>query len=350
VDTLFLKVNAQQPEEEIIARAAEAIRQGGLVAFPTETVYGLGADGLNGDAVKKIFAAKGRPSDNPLILHVADPKEVFYLASVVPLKAQVLMEAFWPGPLTLVLPCRNIIPPEVTAGLDTVAIRMPDHPVALALIKASVRPLAAPSANRSGYPSPTTAVHVWADLAGKVDVILDGGAAGVGLESTILDLTGDPPTILRPGGVTKEQLEDVIGEVHMDPGLISEEAVPKAPGMKYVHYSPQAKVIVLQGQSPAVAAKIAELLQVNAGKGLKTALLLSSETWPLVRTEQAVYAREMGSRAGLEDVARKLYHELRMCDQAGSDVVLIEGYQEEGLGAALMNRILKSAGYEVINC
>jgi len=350
VETQLLKVNPQNPEEEIVGQAAALIRAGKLVAFPTETVYGLGANGLDGAAVAKIFAAKGRPADNPLILHIADPKDIFYIASTVSLKAQLLMEAFWPGPLTLVVPSRSIIPGEVTAGLETVAVRMPAHPVALALIKAAQRPLAAPSANRSGYPSPTAAAHVWDDLAGRVDLILDGGVTGVGLESTVLDLTEIQPTILRPGGVTKEQLQAVLGQVRMDPGLINPVAVPKAPGMKYTHYSPRAKVVVLQGEPAAVASMIAELLKIQRRRKNPPALLLSSETWPLVDRGKAVYAREMGSHNQLEQVAQKLYHELRMCDQAGSEPVLIEGYREEALGAALMNRMIKSAGYEIIKC
>lgn len=350
MDTHLLKVNAQKPEPEVIAQAAKIIKEGGLVAFPTETVYGLGANGLDSVAVAKIFSAKGRPGDNPLILHVADLKDVFYLASTVPLKAQLLMEAFWPGPLTLVLPSRTVIPREVTAGLDTVAIRMPDHPVALALIKAAKCPLAAPSANRSGYPSPTTTSHVMDDLAGRIEAVLDGGTTGVGLESTVLDLTEVLPTVLRPGGVTREQIAGVIGQVRLDPGLKNSAALPKAPGMKYTHYSPQAEVILLRGEPELVAAKATELLHLNYEKNLKTALLLSSETWPLVNKAKAVYAREMGSHNALGEVAHKLYHELRMCDQVGGQVILVEGYGEEGLGEALMNRLLKSAGYKLINC
>lgn len=350
METQFLKVDAQRPEQKVIDKAAEIINKGGLVAFPTETVYGLGANGLDGEAVKKIYVAKGRPADNPLILHVADLKDVFYLASIVPIKAQLLMEAFWPGPLTLVLPSRSIIPAQVTAGLETVAIRMPAHPVALALIKAAQRPIAAPSANRSGYPSPTSAGHVMDDLAGRIEAVLDGGSTGVGLESTVLDLTEGIPTILRPGGVTREQLAGVIGKIQLDQGLHNNESVPRAPGMKYTHYSPRAKVIVLRGEPKKVAMKAEELVQTNSAQNLKTALLLSSETWPLVSSDEAVYAREMGSHQKLEEVARRIYHELRMCDQAGSQIILVEGYQEEGLGEALMNRILKSAGYELINC
>lgn len=350
MQTTLWQADPKRVDPEIIEKAARLIRQGGTVAFPTETVYGLGANGLDPEAVARIFAAKGRPADNPLILHISRIKDVFYLAEAVPLKAQVLMEAFWPGPLTLVLPSRSIIPSGVTAGLGTVAIRMPAHPVALALIEAAKRPIAAPSANRSGYPSPTTAGHVLDDLEGRIDAIIDGGPTGLGLESTVLDLTEAQPIVLRPGGITREQLEEVIGQVFVDPGLEDPDLAPKAPGLKYTHYSPRAQVIVLRGEPGAVAAKAQEALTANQAKNLPTGLLLSSETWPLVDKEPAAYAREMGSHAALEDIAAKLYHELRMCDQAGCQVILVEGYPVKGLGEALMNRLLKSAGGRQIKC
>ncbi len=350
LQTIYWRVDPQNIDSAVICQAAGLLKAGQTVAFPTETVYGLGANGLDPEAVRGIFRAKGRPADNPLILHVAEPAEACRLTKAMPEAARDLMEKFWPGPLTLVLPKAPGIPEEVTAGLDTVGIRMPAHPVALALIRGAGVPVAAPSANRSGYPSPTMAEHVLADLDGKIGAVLDGGATGVGLESTVLDLTGSIPVILRPGGVTREQLTAVLGEVLLDPGLHDSNFRPKAPGMKYTHYSPQAKVLILQGDSAAVAAKAEAILQANAENNIRTALLLSSETWPFVRTEQAVYAQEMGSRNNLEQVAHKLYHELRMCDKLGSQVILVEGYQETGLGEALMNRLLKSAGYNAINC
>lgn len=347
--TVIWKVNPEKINRSIILKAARLIQDGRLVAFPTETVYGLGANGLDSAAVQKIFEAKGRPQDNPLILHIAEIKDAFYLARVVPLQAQVLMEKFWPGPLTLVLPKGPFIPDEVTAGLDTVAIRMPDHPTALALIKEAGKPVAAPSANRSGYPSPTQAAHVLADLKGRIDGILDSGPTGLGLESTVLDLSGDRPVILRPGGVTEEDISEVIGRVELDPGLADLAAAPKAPGMKYTHYSPRAQVILIQGDPPEVAAKTIEMVEEYSRRNQKVGLLLTEETWCCLGNMTVLYAKNMGSREQLEGIARLLYDELRRCDDAGADVILTETYKEEGLGTALMNRLLKSAGYKIVN-
>lgn len=353
METKYWQVSAQQPEPEIIRQAAMLIRQGGLVAFPTETVYGLGADGLNSEAVKKIFAAKGRPVDNPLILHIAESADVLRLARCVDARTQKLISRFWPGPLTLVLPKEKIIPDEVTAGLDTVAIRMPRHPVALALIKESGVPLAAPSANRSGYPSPTTGQHVYADLGGRIEAVLESGPTGVGLESTVLDLSADVPVILRPGGVTREELVSVLGTVSVDPGLADPQQKPKSPGMKYTHYSPRAEVILVQGATEKVVSKIKELVRQYSAQGKKIGLLLTTETWQGLGAEAetlpVLYQRNLGSESHLEDIARIIYRELRNCDTEGVEVIFTETYRTEGLGSALMNRLLKSAGYHVIN-
>jgi len=346
--TEIWRLSKVEPEREIIRTAAKIIKEGGLIAFPTETVYGLGADGLNPEAVKKIFQAKGRPADNPLILHIANMKDVFYLASIVPLKAQVLIERFWPGPLTLVLPKSKFIPDEITAGLDTVAVRMPQHPVALALIRESGVPLAAPSANLSGYPSPTEAAHVWQDLSGRIDAILDAGATGLGLESTVLDISGEVPVILRPGGVTKEELEEVIGPVQYDPGLLDSGETPKSPGMKYTHYSPRAEVLLLDGEPEQVIHMLTELADEYKQKGRKVGLLLTDEVYQKVKDFENIYIKNLGSRKELERIAHNIYAELRNCDIAGVDIILTETYREEGLGTALMNRLLKSAGYKVI--
>lgn len=347
--TQVWQVDVCSIKDEIISSAARIIANGGLVAFPTETVYGLGANGLSSRAVSGIFRAKGRPSDNPLILHVADIKAVYALAENIPPIAFKLMERFWPGPLTLVLPKQAVVPREVTAGLPTVAIRMPNHPVALRLIRAAGVPLAAPSANRSGLPSPTTAQHVWDDLAGRIDAILDAGPTGVGLESTVLDLTEEIPVILRPGGITSEELEEVLGQVAMDPGLVSPEAVPKAPGMKYTHYSPQAQVILVQGTPAQVSCKIRELVERYSREGKKVGLLLTDETWRFLGSLPVAYGKNIGTRLNLAGIARIIYGELRHCDRAGVDVIFTETYSQEGLGSALMNRLLKSAGYHVIN-
>lgn len=348
MDTLYWTVNKTQPELPVIRAAAKIIKEGGLVAFPTETVYGLGANGLDRAAVKKIFAAKGRPGDNPLILHIAHNRDLFYLADPVPLKAQVLMEAFWPGPLTLVLPRRSLVPYEVTAGLDTVAVRMPRNPVALALIREAGVPVAAPSANRSGYPSPTEASHVRDDLNGRIEAILDGGPAGLGLESTVLDLSGETPVILRPGGVTKEELEQVIGDVDSDPWLKEGEGQPKAPGMKYTHYAPRAKVVLVDGSPEKVPLRIRDLTADFQRQGLEVGLLLTDETWAAAGSLAARYTKILGSRRDLSGIGQKLYGELRHCDRMEVDVIITETYREEGLGAALMNRLLKSAGYNVV--
>ncbi|MFZ5752973.1 MAG: L-threonylcarbamoyladenylate synthase [Bacillota bacterium] len=349
METLLWKVDVQNPDGSIIKTAAGIIKKGGLVAFPTETVYGLGANGLSPEAVARIFRAKGRPSDNPLILHIADVHAVYTLAKDIPPAAFRVMERFWPGPLTLVLPKQDVIPREVTAGLATVALRMPSHPVALALIREAGVPVAAPSANRSGLPSPTTAQHVWDDLAGKIEAILDSGPTGVGLESTVLDLTEDRPVILRPGGITTEDLQEVLGEVSVDPGLAAPEAVPKAPGMKYTHYSPQAEVILVEGTPENVSRKIRELVERYTRQGKKIGLLLTDETWRLLGSLPVTYGKNMGTRLNLAGIARIIYGELRYCDQVGVDVIFTETYSQEGLGSALMNRLLKSAGYHVIN-
>jgi len=348
LNTLLWKVEPDNIDISVIEKAARILQEGGLVAFPTETVYGLGADGLNPRAVARIFAAKGRPQDNPLILHVAEHHDLDELVEAVPAEARLLIARFWPGPLTLVLPKKSHIPPEVTAGLATVAVRMPDHPAALALIKMAGVPVAAPSANRSGYLSPTRAEHVLEDLGGRIEAVLDAGPTGVGLESTVLDLSGEIPVILRPGGVTAEQLSAVLGPVQMDKGLIDPREIPKAPGMKYRHYSPRAEVVLIDGDPAQVAGKIRGLLENYARQQKKVGLLLTAETWQEAADLQTAYAREIGSRRRLEEIAQNIYGELRRCDQAGVDVVLTETYTQEGLGSALMNRLLKSAGYRVI--
>lgn len=356
--TVLWRIDADNIENSIIKKAACLLKEGGLVAFPTETVYGLGANGLDPSALRKIFEAKGRPQDNPLILHVAELKDAFHLAEKVPSKARILMEEFWPGPLTLVLPKSRFVPPEVTAGLDTVAIRMPAHPLALALIREAGLPIAAPSANRSGYPSPTTASHVLDDLEGRIDAVLDGGPTGIGLESTVLDVSGERPVILRPGGVTEEDLRRVIGEVELDRGITDSGIAPKSPGMKYTHYSPRAEVILLYGETPRVIAeRVIMWMEKFASEHKMAGLLLTEETWnclgasqDYLRAKNAVYVKNIGSRQNLEGIARLLYDELRRCDKAGADVILTETYQEEGIGRALMNRLRKSSGYRIADC
>jgi len=325
-----------------ISQAAALLRADEVVAFPTETVYGLGANALSTAAVQKIFQAKGRPSDNPLIVHIADRYQLEDIATDIPDVAYTLMEQFWPGPLTLVLKKKgNTICDAVTAGLSTVAVRMPAHPVALALIRESGLPLAAPSANRSGRPSPTSAMHVWADLHGKIAGIVDGGETGIGVESTVLDCTTDIPTILRPGGVTKEQLEQAIGRVAIDAALTDQKQTPKSPGMKYTHYAPKSPLIVVDG-SPNFLQK---LVDDERARGKKVGVLTTKE-------RQGVYKADVvlvcGERADLSTVANRLYDTLRAFDETDVDVIYSESFPSVGIGAAIMNRLQKAAGQQII--
>ncbi len=335
-------------EPSAIKKAADILRSGGLVAFPTETVYGLGADALNPEASGKIYAAKGRPSDNPLIVHIAETKAVYELAADVPEKAVMLMEAFWPGPLTIILPKKDIVPDTTTGGLGTVAIRMPSHPVSLNLIRASGLYIAAPSANTSGRPSPTTAAHVIDDMNGRIDMILDGGAVGIGIESTIIDLTGNIPAILRPGFITKAMLENILGAVAVDKALITNDSNirPKAPGMKYTHYAPKGELTIVEGSDCAkVAEKINALTAKKQQEKYKTAVIASSENASLYNCRNVLIA---GERAKGETVAAKLYGILRMCDELGADYIYSEAFNQGELGNAIMNRLLKAAGQRVI--
>lgn len=328
--------------------AADVIRNGGLVAFPTETVYGLGANAFDETAVKRIFEAKGRPSDNPLIVHIADKDKVRELAAVIPPVSVMLMDAFWPGPLTLVMHKSPAVPPVITAGLDTVAIRMPVHPIALALIKACGLPVAAPSANISGRPSTTRAEHVIEDLFGKVNVIIDGGSADVGLESTVLDVTVNPPMILRPGGVTAEQLESLLGGIAVDPVLSiesTESTVPKSPGTKYTHYSPKAKLIVVEGDLERVACEINRLIEVNILKGLNVGVLATDQTKHLYPGAKVISA---GDRLNPETIASNLFNALREFDRTDVQLILAEAVDDSGVGFAIMNRLSKAAGYNIV--
>ncbi|MEB3750801.1 L-threonylcarbamoyladenylate synthase [Geobacillus icigianus] len=335
-------VDKQQSYPQI-REAAEWLRVGEVVAFPTETVYGLGADAANTEAVEKIFAAKGRPSDNPLIVHVATMAQAESVVAAIPPLARTLMERFWPGPLTLVLPKRKgAVSERVTAGLPTVAVRMPAHPLALALIEESGLALAAPSANRSGRPSPTTAAHVLADLNGRIAGVMDGGPTGIGVESTVLDCSQTVPTILRPGGVTKEALMEVIGHVAEAAGQEHEPGAPKAPGMKYTHYAPKAPLWIVAG-SPAF---LQRLVEESRAEGKAVGVLTTEE-------HRGQYAADIviscGTRRALETVARQLYDALRRFDDANVDLIYSEAFPEEGIGVALMNRLRKAAGGRVIH-
>lgn len=344
------KVDPLKPDSEVIQKAALILRSGGLVAFPTETVYGLGANAFDREALAGIFRVKGRPRDNPLIVHIADPKTVFQLAAEVPRKAINLMETFWPGPLTIILPKIPLIPDEVSAGLNSVALRMPAHPVALELIREAGIPVAAPSANLSGRPSPTTAGHVLKDLGALIDAVLDGGPADLGLESTVLDLTADVPAILRPGGVTPEEISRVIGELQLDSVLAQEHnldtAPVRSPGMKYKHYAPEAPVVIIEGESLKAARRLGELLRQYRDEGKKVGVLAYEEDADLYGCGEVIIVGRRREPAG---VAARLYSALRRFDELGVDVILAEGMEPKGLGLAIMNRLYRAAGGSVIH-
>lgn len=325
-----------------IVDAARLLRENEVVALPTETVYGLGGNAKNDEAVSKIFAAKGRPVDNPLIIHIAERKQLEEFVAEVPEKAQVLMNAYWPGPLTLIFKSKEgILSPKATAGLSTVAVRMPDHPVALALIKAAGLPIAAPSANSSGKPSPTTAAHVIEDLQGKIAGIIDSGPAGVGVESTVVDCSEEMPVILRPGGITKEQLEEAVGEVLVDPALTEAHVRPKAPGMKYTHYAPNAPMYLVSGH-PAFLQK---LVNEKRQEGLRTGVLTTEEN---KGAYQADVILACGKRTELETVAGSLYDTLRTFNHEKVEIIFSEMFPTAGVGAAIMNRLQKAAGNKII--
>lgn len=343
--------NDRNQNSELMKKAGAIIKNGGLVAFPTETVYGLGANALDTDAAKKIYEAKGRPSDNPLIAHIADKEQVYVLAKNISHKAEKLMEKFWPGPMTLVFEKQDIVPMGVTGGLNTVAVRMPDNEVALGLIKASGVPIAAPSANSSGRPSPTLAGHVLEDMDGRIDMIIDGGQVNIGIESTIVDMTSEPPMILRPGYITRSMLEQEIGEVAVDKittikdkSELSEDYKPKAPGMKYRHYAPKADFIMFEGDIKEVVAHINKLAKNNDEKGIKTGIIATDETISEYGNGTVI---SIGSRRIRETVAKNLYKVLRDFDGMQVDVIYGETFYDDDLGSAIMNRLIKAAGYMI---
>lgn len=392
MDTKIIKVEISEKEnrntksgieaeldKEVLSQAAACLAGGGLVAFPTETVYGLGADALNSEAAAKIYAAKGRPSDNPLIVHIANVEDMDKIAYVNE-QARVLAQAFWPGPLTIILPKKDIVPHGTTGGLDTVAIRMPSHPVALELIRSSGVYVAAPSANTSGRPSPTKAEHVIEDMTGKIDYIVDGGAVGIGIESTIVDVSGEVPTILRPGFITKAMLEQIIGTVRIDPALEKpmDGLRPKAPGMKYTHYAPKGELTLVeattkeQNQGNAavkektaeckednlvseqitesgkrVVDKIIELAMQKKQEGYRVGIMAPAETISCYEGQADVVIC-LGDRKEQITVAAGLYGALRDFDSEGVEYIYAESFPGEGLSYSIMNRLLKAAGHRVI--
>ncbi len=349
MNTLIFKVNPVSPEPIKIGAAAKILQRGGLVAFPTETVYGIGADALNADAVKRLFEAKRRPLDNPPIVHVANTSEIDPLVQEVPQKARLLMEKFWPGPLTIVFKRSQNVPSVTVAGLDTIAIRMPKHPVAFELIKASQRPIAAPSANLAGKPSPTTAQHVFEDLNGRVDAIIDGGDTQIGVESTVVDLTADPPMLLRPGGAPYESLKKVLPDLVLHPFVEAEKELSldkiRSPGMKHKHYAPKAETILVEGNLDVAVLKVKELAQKYGSEGKRVGVLATDETQNRYR---ATVVASMGSRRNVASIAQSLFRLLREVDAQGVDVIVAEGVPSEGLGLAVMNRLRKASGYHIV--
>ena len=329
-------------DQSAIEKAGEILKNGGLAAFPTETVYGLGGNALDAKASEKIYAAKGRPSDNPLIVHIADFEQIYDLCPAVPPQAKLLADAFWPGPLTMIVPKGDCIPDEVSCGLDTVGIRLPSHPMARALIRESGVPLAAPSANTSGRPSTTTAAHVMHDMDGKIAAVLDGGACGVGVESTVITLALERPRLLRPGGITLEQLRSVLGEVDVDRALyekIGDDVKVSAPGMKYRHYAPKAPVTVVRGDPDKTAAYIAAHL------GEQTGVMCFDEYRDCF---PGCVVECFGSEADLGTQAREVFDRLRAFDDTDVRQIWAQCPSDEGLGLAVANRIKKAAGFSVV--
>lgn len=347
METKVIRMDQDHIDMEVIQEAGEILKNGGLVAFPTETVYGLGGNALDEEAAGKIYQAKGRPSDNPLIIHIAEFSALGKIVTRVPEKAKRLAEKYWPGPLTMIFPKSSHVPYETTGGLETVAVRMPNHPLALALIRAGGGYVAAPSANTSGRPSPTCSSHVEEDMNGRIDMILDGGPVGIGLESTIVDFTEDIPTILRPGYINQEMLEQVIGQVQMDRGLIAANSNvrPKAPGMKYRHYAPKAELFVVEGSQEKVQNKIRELVQARVEEGDQVGIIATDESaadYPLG------IVKSIGTRKDEESIARHLFGVLREFDDSGVSCIFSEAFDTPRMGRAIMNRLLKAAGQQKI--
>ena len=347
--TIEVSIDEYHIDQAAIQKAGDLIRNGGLVAFPTETVYGLGGDALNPESSAKIYAAKGRPSDNPLIVHIADMDALYSIVKSVPEAAVRLAEKYWPGPLTMVFKKKEIIPYETTGGLDTVAVRMPNHKVALALISASGGYIAAPSANISGRPSPTLAEHVVEDMNGRIDMIIDGGAVEIGLESTIVDMTSKQPLILRPGYITKDMLEQVLKtEATYDKavlGVTSDDEHPRAPGMKYKHYAPAGDMVIVKGSQDKVISYINDQTAKKRAQGEKVGVIATQETWMNYMAEEVV---NIGARTDEEAIASHLYATLRAFDEAGMTCIYSEEFDTPRIGQAIMNRLIRAAAHQII--
>ena len=347
MNTKVVFIDEQHIDLDVIKEAGELIKRGELVGFPTETVYGLGGDALQPDSARKIYAAKERPSDNPLIIHIAKWENLEYICEDIPESARKLADVFWPGPLTMILKKKPNVPLETTGGLQTVAVRLPSHPVARAFIEAAGGYVAAPSANVSGRPSPTLAKYVKEDMDGKIPLILDGGQVGIGVESTIVDLTEAVPMILRPGFVTKEMLEQVLGEVKEDATLmeVRGDVAPKAPGMKYRHYAPKGNLIIVAGEEDAVVSYINDACKDAELEGKQTGVICTSENAGCYASKRV---KIIGSKAEENTIAHGLYQCLRECDDENLEVIFTESFPTKGIGQAIMNRLLKAAGHQII--
>ena len=347
METRVIEINHKFMDEEILQEAGNIIKNGGLVAFPTETVYGLGGDALNRESSKKIYAAKGRPSDNPLIIHICNIEDLKPIVEEIPEDVFRLAEAFWPGPLTIIMKKSGLVPTETTGGLNTVAVRMPSHPVALKFIEYAGGYVAAPSANVSGRPSPTKAKYVIEDMTGRIDMILDGDGIDIGLESTIVDMTGEIPEILRPGYITKDMLEKVLGEVRVDQTILDMNCKepPKAPGMRYRHYAPKGQLTIVEGEAYKTIDKINELTKEAQAKGEKVGIIGTEETKDKYLGNSV---KSVGKRRDEDSIARTLYTILREFDDEGITVIYSESFSECAMGQAIMNRLLKAAGHNIL--
>lgn len=347
MDTIIARMTHTIEDDNAIQTAGDIIRQGGLVAFPTETVYGLGGDALNPDSSRKIYAAKGRPSDNPLIIHICKLDDIYKIVSDFPIQAQKLANEFWPGPLTMVLPKADIVPVETTGGLKTVAVRMPVDPIALSFIDAAGGYIAAPSANVSGRPSPTSSRYVEEDMCGRIEMIIDGGDVEIGLESTIVDLTGEVPMLLRPGMITLEMLQNVLGNVEVDKTIMEGNTAgrPKAPGMKYKHYAPKGELTIIAGESESVVAKINELAAEGMASGEKIGIIGTEENIPFYKGNSI---KSVGKKDDEVSIAKGLYRILREFDDEGITLIYSESFSTGGMGQAIMNRLLKAAGHQIV--
>lgn len=348
--TIYEEIDPEGNNQEIFEQACAILQKGGLVAFPTETVYGLGGNALDPKASEKIYAAKGRPSDNPLIVHIAEEKDLEKLCDEIPDAARKLAKEFWPGPLTMIMKKKDIVPRTTTGGLDTVAVRMPKNETALQLIRSSGIYIAAPSANLSGRPSPTRAEHVLQDMDGRIDMIIDDGSVDIGIESTIVDLTEEIPKILRPGYITKEMLEKVVGTVEVDPAIaegVHADIKPKAPGMKYRHYAPKGEMVVVEGSDmKRVVSFINELVEQKKREGKSTGILATNDNLAYYYADCVL---NVGRREDLLSISNRLFDVLRRFDDEGCEFIASESFSRDNIGYAIMNRLMKAAGGRIIN-